>query len=112
MVLGREMPGQESYRCEGRLTGGEQIERDGELAARACDLDAGAGRVLGETQRLLTVREERTVSLRGVDVRPRIESGQVGDEIDRRITLSLCEGVETGEEVLIGESGRESEGVR
>src|SRR4030095_3228716 len=44
--------------------------------------------------------------------RPRAEHGEMGDELDRCFALLASEGKKASEEVVIRETGRESEDVR
>ena len=55
----------------------------------------------GELKRPGAVREERAVALRDVEL-PRVELGQVADQLDRGLALARCEARDVEQELPIG----------
>jgi hypothetical protein len=111
MVLGSEVSPQQPDGGEGHRAGGECLEDDGKVSARASRLDAVTGGVLREPKHLRAVGEERPVALGGEEGRSGVERRQVRDELDRGLALTAGENADAREEFVIGEGRRESESV-
>jgi hypothetical protein len=112
VVLWREVPPQQSDGGQRHRARDEVVEDHGKTSAGSSRLDPVAGGVLGEEEHLRAVAEERPVALASVERGPCLERGQMGDELDRSLSLLAGEHADAGEEILIRKSGRDSEHVR
>jgi hypothetical protein len=112
VITGRETRTEQSNGRQRQGTGRQPIEDHGEATADAGRLDSIAGGVLGEPQHFRAVREQRAVTIGGIQGRTRLELGQVGHELGRGLSLRAGEHADTCEEIVIGKAGRESEHVR
>jgi hypothetical protein len=90
---------------------GEQVEDHREAPTGAGGRSARTRGILGESKGLGAVGEERPVALGRVDGRTRVQDGQMGDELGRRLALPGRQRVDADEEIAIREGGRGSEGV-
>ena len=111
MVLRREIASEDPQGGKGHFTGSEEVENQREPPAGSGGRDTIARGVFGEAKRLRAIGVEGPVAFRKVDGRTCVEHGQMGDELDRRLTLLAGERAQTGEEVLIGEGGCGGEDV-
>jgi hypothetical protein len=83
---------------------GEQVQDEGMFPRRPRRLDAVVGLVLGKSQDLAAVREERGEPGAQVELAS-IELDQVSDEMGRCLTLSTGKGRHVGYELSIREMG-------
>src|SRR6266851_2512435 len=91
---------------------GVRCRHHGKTPTGSSRLDTVAGGVLGETEHLRAVIEERTVASGGVERRSVVERGQVGHELGRCPPLLARERTDTREEILIRQARGENEHVR
>jgi hypothetical protein len=87
VVLRREASDAASGRRERQRAGGQQVEDHGKAPAARARVDAIAGGVLGEAEGFRAIAEEGAQAQRGIQRRPRVEHGQVGDEIGGALAL-------------------------
>ena len=112
MVLRRETRTQPPHGREREIARRQQIEDHGKAPAGASGVDPVAGRVFRKSQGASAIAEERSVTFSGLERRPRIEHGQVGDQLGRSLALPAGERSDAGEKIVIRETRRESEHVR
>ena len=112
VVLRCEVRTQHPDGGEGHRARGEGLEDDGKVSAGASRLDTVAGGVLGEPEHLRAVSEERTVAFGGEEGGSGVEHSQMRHELDRCLALLAGEHADAREEIVIRETGGESEDVR
>ena len=88
------------------------VEDHGKTSAGSSRFDPVTGGVFGEPEHLRAVSEERSAAFGSVEGGSRLERGQVGDEVDRRLPLLTREHPDAREEILIRQARRESKDVR
>ena len=103
MVLARQVRPEDVDRREVHRPVRQQVQDDRELPRRPRGGDAAVRRVLGQVEGLRAVAIER-VPIRERDV-PRLELGEVRDELDGRDTLAPDERFHTIEERVVRQPG-------
>jgi hypothetical protein len=86
VVLGREVTRQQPHRRERQRSVDELLEHPGKQSTRACCLDAVVRRILGQTENVAAIGEERRLAGAQVEL-PQVELREVGDELRGRVPL-------------------------
>jgi len=94
---------EEPDRIQRETAGSEMVQDDREPPRRSADLDAIAGHVLGHPKRARAVREQGPETVGGMERRPPVQSGEVGDQLHRRLALLARELLQPREELAISE---------
>jgi hypothetical protein len=112
VVLFGEVRTQYPDRRQRNGAGGQQVEDHRESPGHSSGIDPIARRVFGEAKDVRAVAEERPVAAGGIERWTRLERGQVGDQLRRRLALTASKRRDAVEKIVIGETRRESEHVR
>jgi hypothetical protein len=101
---------EEPHRGQGDGPCGQHVEDDGKPPGRAGHLDAIVGFPFREAQGIPAVDVEGTVPRAQVHV-PRVQLGEVGDELGRRVTLACDQALHPRDELGVREASERSEDV-
>jgi hypothetical protein len=101
VILGGQARSQESHRAQVQRASRQEVQDDRESPARAGRLDAVERGVLGEAQGVRAVAEQGTVPLAEVEL-PRVELGQVRDQLGCDFALPPSEHRDSTQEFLVG----------
>jgi hypothetical protein len=112
VIFRRQVPRQEPDGRQGHRTRGQPFEDHRKAPAGASNLYPVTGDIFRETKGLCAVHEQGSVAARGVELRPRIQRGQMRDELGRCRALLSGEHGEVGEEIRTGECVSDREDVR
>ena len=113
IVVARQVATHEADGREVQRAFGEHFENDGELPGGAGRFDAAVGGMLGEEQDLPAI-QEHGIEAFGMVQAALFDLGEIGDKLDRHVTLARGEALDLVEEVTIGEangSGEEDVGL-
>jgi hypothetical protein len=86
MVLGGQVTRQQPHRRHRQRPVRELLEDPGKQPTRACRLDPVVRGIVGQAEDVAAIGEERRMALAQKEP-PRVELGEVGDELRRRVPL-------------------------
>jgi hypothetical protein len=105
------VPSQQADGGQAQGARSQTVQDQREAPAGSSSLDTVAGGILGETEGLSAIAEERAVASRGVERRAAVECCQMGHELDRSLALPSSERVQSREQIVIRQGGGGDEDV-